>query len=303
MTADATDRNRPSNGAGRGIAWMVLATALFATQDTIGKYLTQSYPVPQVIWARFAFHLLFALLMVASHREGSLRSRRPGLQLLRSVFMLVANGLFLFAVRSMALVDASALLFVGPLFVTALSVPLLGERVGPRRWAAVAVGFAGAMVIIRPGPTILQSVAILPVLGAFSFALYQIATRVLSRSDPPLTTLFYTALVGTVVTTAALPWHWQPPDVAGWVLLASLGSMGALSQLALIKAIQSAPLTVVVPFNYLTLVWATTFGYLVFGDLPDSATVLGAVIIAGSGLYVLHRERVRARDDTRQRMG
>jgi drug/metabolite transporter (DMT)-like permease len=273
---------------------MVAATMLFVGLDTTGKYLTQIYPVQQVIWARFAFHLLFALALVYAYKGTTLRSRRPGLQLVRSVFMLVANGLFLFAVRSMKLVDATAILFVGPLIVTALSVPLLGERVGPRRWLAVGIGFVGAMVVIQPGPGVFQSVAVLPLIGAFSFALYQIATRVLSHADAPLTTLFYTALVGTVVSSAVLPWYWLTPDLLGWALMCMAGAFGALGQFALIKAIQAAPLTVVVPLNYLTLVWVTLSGFMVFGDLPEAHTLLGAAIIVASGLYVLHRERVQS---------
>ncbi|MFT5445061.1 MAG: drug/metabolite transporter (DMT)-like permease [Gammaproteobacteria bacterium] len=274
---------------------MVAATMLFVGLDTTGKYLTQMYPVQQVIWARFAFHLLVALALVYAYKGTTLRSRRPGLQLVRSVFMLVANGLFLFAVRSMKLVDATAILFVGPLIVTALSVPLLGERVGPRRWLAVGIGFVGAMVVIQPGPGVFQSVAVLPLIGAFSFALYQIATRVLSHADAPLTTLFYTAVVGTVVSSAVLPWYWVSPDLLGWTLMCMAGVFGALGQLALIKAIQAAPLTVVVPLNYLTLVWVTLSGFMVFGDLPEAHTLLGAAIIVASGLYVLHRERMQPR--------
>lgn len=281
---------------GRGAMLMVLATMFFVALDTIAKYLTQYYPVQQVVWARFSFHLLFALAVLYSQAGGSLRSRRPGLQLVRSLFMLLANGLFIFAIREMKLIDASAILFVGPLIVTALSVPLLKERVGPRRWAAVGVGFVGAMVIIRPGPGIFESIAMLPLIGAFSFALYQIATRVLSHADKPLTTLVYTAALGTAVSSLVVPWYWVTPDLFGWALLALAGLFGALGQLALIKAIQAAPLPVIVPLNYLTLVWVTITGFVVFGDLPDAQTLTGAAIIVSAGLYVLHRERVRAPD-------
>jgi drug/metabolite transporter (DMT)-like permease len=277
----------------RGMAWMIVATMLFVALDTTGKYLTQLYPVQQVIWARFTFHFIFALTLALALRDVPLRSKRPALQITRSLLMLAANGLFLFAVRSMPLVEVTSILFVGPLIVTALSVPLLGEHVGARRWTAVLVGFAGAMIIIQPGSDALTSVAVLPLLGAFSFALYQVATRVLNHVDAPLTTLVYTAVGGTVISSIAVPWYWSAPDALGWGLFATVGVLGALGQLALIKAIRAAPLPVVAPFNYLTLVWATIAGFLVFGDLPGPSTLVGAIVIVGSGLYVVHREQVR----------
>ena len=277
-----------------GIYWMVLATVLFVCLDTTAKYLTQHYPVPQVVWARFAFHLLFVVVLLGRRIQHVVASRRLGLQIVRSLFMLGANAFFFLGVRTLPLVDASSILFVAPLVVTALSVPLLGERVGPRRWAAVLVGFVGAMIIIRPGPGIFQSAAVLPLMAAFSFSLYQITTRVLSHSDATMTTLLYTAVAGAVLTTAVLPWHWARPDALGWLLMVLAGVFGALGQLALIKAIERAPLGVIAPFNYLTLAWATVLGFTFFGDLPDAHTVAGAAVIVASGLYVLHRERVRA---------
>ena len=278
----------------RGVFLMVLATLLFVALDTTAKYLTQYYPVEQIIWARFTFHLLFACAVLYSQPGGTLRTRRPGLQFVRSFFMLAANGCFLFAIKTMSLVDTTSIVFVGPLIVTALSVPLLGERVGPRRWAAVLVGFVGAMIIIQPGTGVFQSVAVLPLMAAFAFAFYQIITRVLSRSDAPLTTLVYTALIGTLVSSACMPWYWESPDLTGWLLLVMAGVFGALGQLSLIKAIASAPLPTIVPLNYLSLVWVTISGYALFGDLPEMTTIAGAAIIVGSGLYVLHREQVQA---------
>jgi drug/metabolite transporter (DMT)-like permease len=274
---------------------MLLATVLFVSLDTVAKHLTSHYPVEQVVWARFTFHIVFVVLLLGPRGLGAVRSKRPGLQLIRSMFMLGANAFFFFALQSIALVTASAIVFVGPLIVTALSVPLLGERVGPRRWAAVVVGFIGAMVIIRPGPDVLQSAAIFPLFAALSFSFYQITTRVLSRHDPPMTTLLYTAVVGTLASSAVVPFNWVAPDITGWALMALAGTFGALGQLCLIKALQVAPVSAVVPFNYTGLVWATLFGFIAFGDLPDAYTVAGAVIISASGLYVLHRERSLAK--------
>ena len=279
------------NTTGIGIAWMVVATFLFVSLDTTAKYLTAHYPVEQVVWARFTFHFAFVFALLAPRGKAMLLSQRPGLQLLRSCFMLTANLCFFLAIRTLALVDASAIVFCGPLFLTALSVPMLGERVGVRRWCAVAVGFVGAMIVIRPGAQVLQSVAALPLISALAFAFYQIFTRKLATVDAPMTTLLYTSVVGMVTMSLLVPLVWVEPDAFGWLLMAVAGLFGAAGQLALIKAIQLAPVSVVAPFNYLGLVWASALGFLFFGDLPDRYTLVGASIIAASGLYILHRER------------
>jgi len=278
----------------RGIYWMLLTTGLFTSLDATAKYLAQDYPVPQVLWARFSFHLVFVALFLGTRLSVTLRSRRPGLQLLRSFLMLVTTGMFFFAVGSLPLADVVAIMFVGPLFVTALSVPLLGDYVGPRRWAAVAVGFLGALLVVRPGSGIMQGLAVLPVLAAFSHALYTITTRKLANHDRPMTTLFYTAALGAVVTTAIVPFFWVTPDVTGWLLMALLGVFGAAGHLTLIKALGYASPVVVAPLSYASLVWSIGMGFALFGDLPDGMTLLGAAVIAGSGLYVFHRERARS---------
>ena len=272
---------------------MLLATCLFTSLDATAKYLTQDYPVPQVLWARFAFHLIFVAVFLGTRLTVTLRTRKLGLQLTRSLLMLVTTGLFFFAVRALPLTDVVAIMFVGPLFVTALSVPLLRDYVGPRRWAAVAVGFLGALVVVRPGSGVMHGLAILPVLAALSHALYTITTRQLASHDLPMTTLFYTAALGAVVTTAIVPFFWLTPNIEAWVLMALLGLFGAAGHLALIRALGYASPVVVAPLSYASLVWSTGFGFVLFGDVPDSMTVLGALVIAASGLYVFHRERVR----------
>jgi drug/metabolite transporter (DMT)-like permease len=273
---------------------MLLTTGLFTSLDATAKYLAQDYPVPQVLWARFSFHLLFVVLFLGARLSVTLRSNRLGLQLLRSFLMLVTTGMFFFAVGSLPLADVVAIMFVGPLFVTALSVPLLGDYVGPRRWAAVAVGFLGALLIVRPGSGITQGLAVLPVVAAFSHALYTITTRKLANHDLAMTTLFYTAALGAVVTSAIVPFFWITPDIAGWLLMALLGVFGATGHLALIKALGYASPVVVAPLSYASLIWSIGMGFALFGDLPDGMTLLGAAVIAGSGLYVFHRERARS---------
>ena len=278
----------------RGIYWMLLTTGLFTSLDATAKYLTQDYPVPQVLWARFTFHLVFVALFLGARLSVTLRSQHMRLQLARSFLMLITTAMFFFAVRALPLADVVAIMFVGPLFVTALSVPLLGDYVGPRRWAAVCIGFVGALVVVRPGSGIMHWFAVLPVLAAFSHALYTITTRQLANHDLPMTTLFYTAALGTVATTAIVPFFWITPDLFGWLLMAMLGLFGAAGHLTLIKALGYASPVVVAPLTYASLVWSIGFGFVIFGDLPDSMTLLGAAIIAASGMYVFHRERIRA---------
>jgi len=282
----------------RGIYWMLLTTGLFTSLDATAKYLAQDYPVPQVLWARFAFHLVFVAGFLGVRLSVTLRSQRLGLQLIRSVLMLVTTGMFFFAVRALPLADVVAIMFVGPLFVTALSVPLLGDYVGPRRWAAVGIGFLGALVVVRPGSGIMQGIAILPVLAAFSHALYTITTRQLANHDLPMTTLFYTAALGTLVTTAVVPYFWVTPDAVGWLLMVLLGFFGAVGHLALIKALSYASPVVVAPLSYASLIWSIGFGFVLFEDLPDAMTLVGAALIAASGMYVFHRERVRRSSST-----
>ena len=287
-------------GTSTGVYWMLLATFLFTTLDATAKWLSQTYPVEQVVWARFFFHVLVLGLWLGLSRSRSLvaclRTEKPGLQLFRSGLMLVTNLLFFMAVRTLPLADVVAVMFIGPLLVTALSVPLLGERVGRRRWAAVGVGFAGALIIIRPSADILQSVALLPLFAAFTHALYTITTRQLRDADPALTTLLYTGLVGAGLSTLIVPLSWTPPDVEGWLLMVIAGSLGAVGHLALIRALSISPPAALMPLSYMVLLWSTGYGYVLFGDLPDQWTLLGACVVIGSGLYVLHRERVVSRE-------
>ena len=276
-----------------GIGWMLLTTLFFVSLDTCAKFLVARYPVVEVVWARFVFHMLFVVMVLAPRLRWHMGTRRPGLQLTRSLLLLVTTLLFFSGVGLLPLADASAIMFTSPILITVLAIPLLGEHVGPRRWAAVGVGFLGALIVVRPGTGIMGLGAGLLLAAACSNALYQLATRKLRAADGPLTTLLYTAVVGTVLLSVAVPTVWVTPEPAHWLLFALLGILGGAGHFTLIKAFQRAPAAVVAPFSYTSLVWATGFGFLVFGDLPDIWTVVGAAIIAGGGLYILHRERVR----------
>jgi drug/metabolite transporter (DMT)-like permease len=189
------------------------------------------------------------------------------------------------------LADTHAILAISPLIVTALSVPLLGEKVGIRRWTAVGVASIGMLIVLRPGFGAMHPMALVALLCACMWSLYQVLTRIVSRTDPPLTTLFYTALIGALALSVIGPFYWQEPDAMGWALFALVAVLGAGGHYLLIKALQLAPASLLQPFAYTVLVWATLVGFLVFGNLPDLPTVLGALIIVGSGLYTFARER------------
>ena len=276
-----------------GILWMLVTMFFFVSLDTTAKYLVARYPVVEVVWARCVFHLLFVSIVLAPKLHVHVVSRGLGLQLMRSLLLLTCTLLFFSGVGLLPLADASAIMFTSPILLTVLAIPLLGESVGPRRWAAVAIGFVGALIVVRPGTGVMGTGAVLLLAAAFCNALYQLTTRKLRMVDSPSTTLLYTAVVGSVLLSLLLPSVWVAPQPAHWLLFALLGVLGGAGHFTLIKAFQRAPAAVVAPFSYSSLVWATGYGYFIFGDLPDEWTVVGSCIIAGGGLYILHRERVK----------
>lgn len=280
---------------GRGVALVLLATFMFIVMDTIAKYLTRDYPVGMIVWGRYVFHvLLFMPLLMMGRAREVVTTRRPWGQFLRSAFLLVATVLAYMSLARMPLAEVTAIVFVAPLLVTALSVPILGEHVGARRWAAVIVGFLGVLILLRPGSGVFGWAALLPLGMAVCFALYLIVTRQVSAADRPMASLFYTAALGAILASVAVPFQWHTPDAVGWGLLASAGFAGAAGHFFFIRALTLAPASTVAPFQYVQLIWATLAGLIVFGNVPDLWTGVGAAVIAGSGLYVWQRERVRA---------
>lgn len=269
---------------------MLLSVLIAAGMDATSKYLSQTYPVMQIVWARYAFQALPLMLVLAPKLPRLMRTTRLPMQLMRSALLLGATVTFIYGLKRLPLTEASTILFLAPLIVTALSLPMLGERVGPRRWMAVAAGFGGALIIIRPAGEVVNLWVAFPLATAFLYALYMVATRQLSRTDSSLTTLVYTGLVGTLVMSAIIPFDWVVPDARGWMLMVALGIMGSLNHFALILAFRAAPAAVVSPFDYSRLIWATMLGYVIFGNLPDGWTLLGATVIVGAGLYVYRRE-------------
>jgi drug/metabolite transporter (DMT)-like permease len=280
-----------------GIGLMCLACAFFGGVDTAAKYLGQQVDMLQVIWARYASAFLLALIVSNPWtRPGLMRSERPLLQIVRSSMLFGATVLNFFAFKYLQLDQALAILFSTPLIVAVLAGPILGEWLGPRRWVAIAVGMAGVMLVAQPGFGSVHPAVILNVVGAVLLSFYNITTRILARHDSSETTLFYTNLIGAVVLLPVMPFVWTTPSHPLHILLmCSFGALASLGHYLLIIAYRYTPATVVSPFMYTQLVWVTILGYLVFGDVPNRWTLIGTAIVIASGLYLLHRERLRMR--------
>jgi drug/metabolite transporter (DMT)-like permease len=290
--------NRQSRAA---LAIVLVLTAMFtfALMDGMTKVLTRSLPIAQILWVRNIVFTGIAVAMLYRQRAGRsllhlAHSERPLLQSFRALLLVVESALFMVAFKLMPIADVHAVNAVAPLLVVALSVPMLGEKVGPRRWAAVLVGFVGVLLIIRPGFEKIEPPVLIVLLGASMWSLYQILVRLCARVDRPATTTLYTALVGLGASTLVGPAAWVWPDGNGWAMLGAIAIMGSLSHVALISALGMTQPALLQPYNYTLFVWAVVVGYLMFGDIPDRWTLAGAAIIIASGLYVWHRERVRA---------
>jgi drug/metabolite transporter (DMT)-like permease len=282
-----------------GILWMLATMFWFVTLDSTAKYLMQSYPVPQVIWARFFFHLIFVVILMGPRLRTQIKSQSPIHQCLRSLFMFSTTVLFFIGISFLPLTTASTIMFMAPVILTILSIPLLGEKVGPRRWMGIIIAFAGAVLVMRPGGDSLELSILIVLAAACTHAMYQVFTRKLGTRDAPMTSLFYTGITGALVMTLVVPFVWQPVATFDWLLFVFAGIAGGIGHLCLIRAFRQAPASVVAPFSYSSLLWATAFGYLLFGDLPDAWTLSGAALIIGSGLYIFHREQAVKRQQAR----
>ncbi|WP_163575173.1 DMT family transporter [Halomonas faecis] len=276
-----------------GIAFMLAAGLLFVILDTGVKWLGQSYSPVQVVWARYAGHMLvlagyLAWLGLARCRE-LMRTESLFGQGLRGLLLFGASTFAYLALRELPILQVYVVNFSSPLLVTLLAIPLLKERVSLARGLAVAIGFVGVMVAVGPVDWRAQPAALLPFGMALCFALYQLTTRRFGRHDHPLTSLFYAGLAGALVSSAVVPLFWTPIAAADAPLFLGVGLLGAASQMALIMAMRCAPASLVSPFLYLQIVWASASGYLVFGDVPQLDTYLGAALIIGAGIFLATR--------------
>ena len=277
----------------RGILLMVAAVGMFVLMDTTAKVLARWYPVPLIVWARYASNLLLLLAFLAARGElRLLRTARPGLQLARGVLLALATLLFFTSLSVLPLADANAIGFVMPLLVAMLAVPMLNERLEMARFVAVLAGLAGALVIVRPGSALFTPYALLPLGMAVCNALYQILTRKVAGIEHPLTSLVWGAMVGAILLSAAAPFVWAVPQVAShWALIVVIGVLASIGHFLLITAYEHASATLLAPFTYSALIWAMLLGWLVFGDFPDGWSLVGMGIIVASGLYLANRQR------------
>ena len=281
----------------RGILLMVSAIGFFVLMDTIAKYLSQWYPVPGIVWARYVINLGILLAWLAARGElGRIRTARPGIQLARGCLLASATFLYFTSLSVLPLADAAAISFVLPLFVAVLAVPMLGERLDGPRTIAIFIGLAGALVIVRPGTDVFTPYALLPVAMAACNALYQVLTRKIAGEEHPLTSLVWGAIVGAVLLSAVAPIYWKTPDVGWhWVLLGIIGLLASIGHYLLIRAYDYAGATLLAPYSYTVMVWAVLLGFLVFGQLPDRWSVGGMAVIIASGMFLASRQRLTVR--------
>lgn len=280
----------------RAILLYILAGCFLSSLDATAKYLVRDYPVGWVTWARYAGHLVVVIPLAWSKLgPGFWQTRRPVLQMARSTLLLVATLAFFSGLRFLPLAEASAISFLAPLFIVLLSGPLLGEKVSAARWAAVGTGFAGILLVTRPGSAAFHPASLLMLAMAFCNALYQILTRKLI-GEPVYTTLFYAASAGAIAFTAALPFfeplHLQSAFDA--LLFVALGVFAGLGHWCMISAFLSAQASQLTPFTYLQMAWPLTFGWLFFGQFPDRVSIVGIAIIAAAGVWLAWQERRRA---------
>jgi drug/metabolite transporter (DMT)-like permease len=277
-----------------GIALIVASTIFFSAGDIAAKILTETLPSVQVTWLRY---LVFVALVVpaafAARGREALKTSRQGLQLVRGVAVVMASISFMLGLEYLQVAEATAINFVSPIFITALSIPLLGEKVGARRFAAAGVGFLGVMLIVRPGTEAFQLAALFPIGAALVWAFATIATRHMNVERPE-TTLAYTAMVGFLILSALVPFEWRAMSLreVGYGLLTGL--LSTAGHWLVIRGYRIASASILAPFSYVQLLFASLFGFAAFGAIPGSWTFVGGAVIAASGLYTAYRERVRA---------
>ncbi len=273
---------------------MVGATVCFSLSDVTAKYLVGSLPAVEIAWIRYLVFTLMALGPLA-RRPAILRARRPVLQVLRGLGIVASALCFILALAHLPMAEAAAISFASPLFITMLAFPLLGEVVGVRGWLATLVGFAGVLIVVRPGAGGFHPAALLVLLSSLAWAVSMIATRKMGVSDRSATTVLWTAGIGLLGLTALLPFAHGPvtPTELGLAIL--LGVVASSGHWLAVVAYRHAAASVLAPLSYAQLLWSSTFGFIVFGGLPDRSTLIGAVFIIGSGLYTVQRERIRLR--------
>lgn len=273
---------------------MLGAGLMFSFLDASAKWLVLSgMSAAFVTWVRFAVHLLLVLILFQGWRNFALyRARSVPLQFLRGVFLFGSTIFNFLALMTLQLADAMAIYFLAPMVITALAGPLLGEWAGWRRWAAIGIGFLGMLVVTRPGFGAFGIGHVYAIVSMLSYCFYVIMTRRMGATETSASLIFYSALAPVIFMSPAIPLAGSlPPDLLHWVVLLSLGFYGGFGHWLIIQAYKRAPVAGLAPYPYVQLIWATSWGYLIFSDVPDVWTIAGSAIIIASGLYIVHRER------------
>ncbi|MDA9509624.1 multidrug DMT transporter permease [Bradyrhizobium sp. CCBAU 11386] len=278
----------------KGIALILLSTVFLGCSDITAKYLSTSLPSIQITWIRFlTFALLFTPVMLPASPLYAMRTQRLGLHVMRGAALLGSSLFFITGLRFLPIAEASATGFVAPLFVTALSIVFLGEKVGMRRWFATALGLIGVLIILRPGTSAFHLAAFFPVVSAACWAGTLILTRMMSGREAVITTMAYSSLTGLAILTAMVPFVWVTPSWTAIALGIFIGVASTAGQWIVVLAYRYGDASVLAPFSYTQLLWVSILGFFIFGEVPDAWTVVGAAFIVASGLYIAHRERVR----------
>ena len=278
----------------KGIALVLASTIFLGASDVTAKYLSATLPSIEIAWIRF---LVFALIMAPAMLPGSplfaLQTNRRGLHLLRGAALVGSSLFFISGLAYLPIAEASATGFVAPLFVTALSIAFLGEKVGLRRWIATGIGLVGVLIILRPGTGAFHPAAFFPLVSALAWACTLIMTRMMSGTERAITTMTYSSIAGLLILSALVPFVWVTPSWHDILFGIVIGVASTAGQWIVVLAFRYADASVLAPFSYLQLVWVSFLGFLIFGEVPDVYTVTGAAFIVASGLYTAHRERVR----------
>ncbi|AUH35402.1 EamA/RhaT family transporter [Paracoccus tegillarcae] len=280
---------QPGSDQSAGIMLLLAAIFTFTLMDATAKYLTQFYHPSQVVWARFAGNMVLLVAIFHVRLPGLVRTRQPGLQFLRCLTQIASVGLFFTSLQYIGLAESTAIMDINPVLITLGAALFLGERIGIRRALGIAAALLGALLIIRPGLGVFQPAAMLPLIGAFTYAAGALLTRVV-RGDSTATSLLWSTLFGTLIASAVVPFFWTPIAAAHLWAFLLIGVFGAISQAMLIRAFALAEAGAIAPFGYTGLVWAGVWGWLFFGQIPDLWTIAGAAIIVAAGLYVWSRE-------------
>ncbi len=277
---------------------MMTAVFMFSGMDTLAKLTVRDYSLGSLIWFRYVIHMAFMLLLLAPRMGLDLvKTTRPWLQLLRGALLVGSTAFFYLSLKFLPLAEAAAISFIGPVLTTVMSGPILGEKVSRRQWAAVALGFLGVLVIVRPGGGVFALEAVFPLATALCFSLYQIVTRKVAGRENPMTTLFYTALVGAGLTSLALPFAWQPPTLPQFGVMVAIGLLGGTGHFLLIRAVSHASPMALAPFAYSQLVWSTLLAWIAFSDFPDGGSLAGMAIVIAAGLLAVNWRHMRRRND------